>query len=351
MSYESRLIKALWTNVDKVLTKHITLVDSRFYSLAEVPEISIPSDKNLLWSEPFDGLYLVDVNIARYFKDTCSSIEELFKEAVLTGYRVESKTFKVPSKVKYIEEIKSIFPRIAILTLFSSKAKTRIYEKVVSSLDLPYGVVVDLVLGDNSGIGISKSVAEALRNNAKYARINIIPLGAPYNSAPDEEYLKPEKHAHVAVLYSKALSGIVDCYDYILKIEDDMEPPADGFTRLYKQMKQCQESGEQVACVAGYYRQKICPAIPCFSLNKEIWGGAPRIENVPDNLFKVEMQGGGFALYNTKALKEVLPYRLTYKTINNNYYMTGWDGTIGEAWSNTEWSQYCDGSLYCEHHF
>jgi hypothetical protein len=349
MSYESRLIKALWDNVDKVLTKHITLVDSRFYSLDEVPEVSVPSDKNLLWSEPFDGLYLIDVNIARYFRDTCNSVEELFKEAVLTGYRVESKSFKVPLKVKDIKKIKSIFPRIAILTLFSSKAKTRIYEKVVDSLDLPYGVVVDLVLGDNSGIEISKNIVEEFRNTAKYARINIIPLGAPYNSAPGEDYLKPEKHAHVAVLYSKALSGIVDSYDYILKIEDDVEPPADGFVRLYEQMKRREELGEKVACVAGYYKQKICPSIPCFSLNKEIWGGAPRIENVPKELFKVEMQGGGFALYSAKAIKEVLPYRLTYKTIKNSYYMTGWDGTIGEVWANSGWLQYCDGTLYCEH--
>lgn len=351
MNYEQRIISALWDNIDKVLTKHITIADSKFYRPEEVPELDIPEDNNLLWSEPLDGLYLVDVNIARYFRDSCSSVEELFREAVSAGYKVSSKTFKVPAKVKYTEFAKSIFPRIAIVTLFSSKAKTEIWRKTADSLELPYRVVVDLVLGDNTGTDSTLDIVEDFRAGYKYSEVYAIPLGEPYKSQPDDDYLKPEKHAHVAVLYSKVLTRIVDCYDYILKIEDDVEPPVDGFTRLYKQMKRQEESGEQVACIAGYYRQKICPDVPCFSLNKEIWGGAPRIESVSDKLFKVEMQGGGFALYNTKALKEVLPYRLTYKTIKNSYYMTGWDGTIGEIWSNAGWSQYCDGTLYCQHHF
>ena len=351
MNYEQRLISALWNNIDKVLTKHITLVDSRFYKTEDIPELSIPEDNNLLWSEPLDGLYLVDVNIARYFKDSCNSIEELFAEAVSTGYKVSSKTFKVPAKVKYGKFAKGLFPRIAIVTLFSSKAKTEIWRKTVDSLELPYRTVVDLVLGDNTGTEIVEDIVDDFRTGTKYSEVYSIPLGEPYKSLPDDDYLKPEKHAHVAVIYSKVLSRIVDSYDYILKIEDDIEPPADGFVRLYEQMKHREGFGEKVACVAGYYRQKISPAIPCFSLNKEIWGGAPRIDNVPKELFKVEMQGGGFALYNAKAIKEVLPYRLTYKTIKNSYYMTGWDGTIGEAWANSDWSQYCDGTLYCEHYF
>lgn len=351
MSYKNKLISALWSNVDKVSTKHITLVDSRFFTPEEVPEIAIPEDRNLLWSEPLDGLYLVDVNIARYFRDTCNSVEELFSEAVQSGYTVRSKAFRVPLRVRYIQSVKSIYPRIAVLTMFSSKAKTKIWQSAIVSMELPYNTRVDLVLGDNSGTAITDSIANDSRKLGKYSRVHTIPLGDPYVGTPGEEYLKPEKHAHVCILYSKALAELVDCYDYILKIEDDVEPPADGFVRLYKQMKQKEQILEKAACVAGYYRQKISPDIPCFSLNKEIWGGAPSIANVPDNLFKVEMQGGGFALYNAKALKEVLPYRLTYKTINNNYYMTGWDGTIGEAWSNAGWSQYCDGSLYCEHHF
>ena len=351
MSYEEKLMSALWSNVDKVFTKHITLVDSRFFSLVNVPEVAIPEDKNLLWSEPFAGLYLVDANIARYFKDTCNSIECLFREAVATGYRVSSNTFKVPVKTRHTESLKSIFPRIAVVTLFSSKAKIKVWKNTVASIELPYSTVVDLVLGDNSGEAITDNIAVDVRKTGKYARVHSISLGNPYVSLPGEDYLKPEKHAHVAVIYSKVLTGIIDSYDYVLKIEDDMEPPADGLVRLYKTIKKLEGAGEQVACVAGFYRQKISPEIPCFSLNKKIWGGAPNIADVAKKLFRVEMQGGGFALYNTKAIREVLPYRLTYKTINNSYYMTGWDGTIGEVWSNTGWTQYCDGSLYCEHHF
>lgn len=351
MSTDKKLIAALWSNVDKVSTEHITLVDSRFFTPEEVPEIAIPKDRNLLWSEPLEGLYLVDVNIARYFRDTCNSVEELFREAVQAGYVVRSKAFRVPLRLRYIPPVKSISPRIAVLTLFSSKAKTKIWQSSIDSMELPYNTTVDLVLGDNSGTAITDSIAIAAGKLGKYSRVHTIPLGNPYVGVPGEEYLKPEKHAHVAILYSKALTEIVDSYEYILKIEDDVEPPIAGFVRLFEQMKRLENADERVACVAGYYRQKISPDIPCFSLDKEIWGGAPRIDRVPDKLFKVEMQGGGFSLYNAKALKEVLPYRLTYKTVKNSYYMTGWDGTIGEVWSYTGWSQYCDGTLYCEHHF
>ena len=131
MSYDKKLMAALWNNVDKVATKHITLVDSKFFELEEVPEITIPEDRNLLWSEPLDGLYLVDVNIARYFRDTCSSVEELFREAVQAGYIVRSKAFRVPLRLQYIPPVKSISPRIAVLTLFSSKAKTKIWQRIL----------------------------------------------------------------------------------------------------------------------------------------------------------------------------------------------------------------------------
>jgi hypothetical protein len=93
------------------------------------------------------------------------------------------------------------------------------------------------------------------------------------------------------------------------------------------------------------------PSTACIAMQPEIWGKIPKIKDMQPRLIRVEMQGGGFALYNCKAMQEVLPYRLTFKTPHNNYYMTGWDGSIGEYWSNNGWEQYVDGSLYCEHHF
>jgi hypothetical protein len=103
--------------------------------------------------------------------------------------------------------------------------------------------------------------------------------------------------------------------------------------------------------VAGFYPQKLDPNTACISMQPNIWGKIPKLNEIPKKIFQVEMQGGGFALYNCRALQEVLPYKLTFKIPSGHYYMTGWDGTVGEEWSNNGWRQFCDGNLFCKHYF
>ena len=353
MITEEKLLQALSAAVDDVYTEHVKLVDSELWEGKTVPEFDLPANKNALWAEPELGIHLVNINNVRHFKKHMSSIKNLFEHAVAAGYLVQSQSFEVPQYNPLFSFKEKAKTHVALVTMFSPKASDDCWYSFVQNMEIPEGVTVDIILGDNSGGELVKNLQLKLSNELsnKYQHIHIADLGEPYTIKPEDHYLEMHKHAHVAVNYSKLFQEPVNHYDYILKIEDDMEPPVDGFVRLYKHMKDLERKKRKVACVAGYYRQKLDPYTPCLSMQPEIWGKTPKIADMQPRLFRVEMQGGGFALYNCQALSEVLPYKLTFKRPNGNYYMAGWDGTIGENWSNNGWEQYCDGTLYCAHHF
>jgi len=353
MITEEKLLKALLSAMDEVQTVHVKLVDSSLWVNRTVPDVELPSDNNVMWIEPEPGIYVVNINIVRHFNKHMSSIAMLFKCAVDAGYSIQSQNYTVPSRDSFYEFKNKSKVHVALITMFSPKAFKGCWYEFVRNMAIPEGVDVDIILGDNSGTQHVKDLCVTLQNefSDKYENIHIVNLGNPYEIKSDDHYLEMYKHAHIAVNYSKLLTEPAAHYDYILKIEDDMEPPADGFMKLYKSMKNFERRKSKVACVAGYYRQKMDPTTPCLSMQPEIWGKTPKIDAMQPRLIRVEMQGGGFALYNCKALTEVLPYRLVFKKPHGNFYMTGWDGYIGETWSNTGWEQYCDGSLYCTHHF
>lgn len=353
MITEEKLLSVLTEAIDSSNTEHVKLVDSCVWAEGTAPEVKLPKDRRVLWTEPFPGIYIVNIDSLRHFKKQLTSLQSLFQTASLAHYTIDSLRFDVPNKSKLFNFKSTEKSSVAIITMFSPKASKDCWFDFIKNADLPAELEVDIILGDNSGGGAVKSLQQRLVSelSGKYRDIHIIDLGEPYEIKPEDHYLEMHKHAHVAVGYSRLLKEPAEHYDYILKIEDDMEPPNDGFIRLYNQMKKLEAKKKKVSCIAGYYRQKLDPYTPCLSMQPEIWGKTPLIADMQPRLFRVEMQGGGFALYSCKALLEVLPYKLTFKRPNGNFYMTGWDGSIGEEWTDNGWEQYCDGSLYCAHHF
>jgi hypothetical protein len=288
------------------------------------------------------------------FKPKLTSVQELFLEIVDCGFKVESKRFPIPVKSKgvSIEPIKDK-TSIAIVSMFSPKGLLNYWEQFLIDTELPADVTVDVVFGDNTGKESFKTWFDdfKIRMSEKYNNVYRVDLGNPFRSEDDMHIIEINKNAHIARSYSKFLNQLVDSYDYILKVEDDMEPTTDGLISLYAHMKTLEADNHKVAAAAGPYPQKMDPTTICVSMQPKVWGKIPKVKNVKPKLFRVEMQGGGFTLYDTRALKKVLPYRLVFKTLNGNFYMTGWDGYIGEEWSKLGWKQYCDGSMMCNHHF
>jgi hypothetical protein len=350
---EEDILKKIATcfNRPKDLTVFLAVIDPEVWK-DSAPKFKLPKDKDLVWSEPAAGVYLINLPLMSMFKPKLTSIEELFKEIVDSGFKIESKRFSVPAKSKLVD-IKKTTDKPSIACMFSPKGFVTYWEQYLIDTQLPEDVSVDVVVGDNTDKEEFKVWFDGFkeRMSEKYNEVYRVDLGVPHRADDDMNLVETNRHAHVARTYSKFLSQLVDSYDYILTVEDDMEPTQDGLVLLYEHIKTLEDNNIKVASVAGYYPQKIDPTTACISLQPKVWGKIPKIKNVKPKLFRVEMQGGGFSLYDTRAIKKVLPYRLVFKTLNGNYYMTGWDGYIGEEWSKLGWKQYCDGSILCNHHF
>lgn len=353
MITEDELLKEIIENVDKCKTEHLAIVDSLVCTdLEEIPA-EILNSNQLIWAEPQAGVYVVNTHYISHFKKHFTSLRQTLQESVNNGYLVKSERFEdiVPeNKFKFKDKDTT---HIAIITMFSNKDIVPCYAEFLQQMTIPAGVSVDVILGDNSGRDTVKNLFNEIvaQNKDKFKDYHLVDLGLPYVIHEDEHYLAEDKHMHVALKYSELLREPSQHYDYILKIEDDMGPPSDGLERLYAHMKSFERKKRKVACVAGYYRQKLNPDLPCLSMQPEIWGKIPKMTEMQPRLIRVEMQGGGFALYSCKAYREVLPYRLVFKNAYGNFYMTGWDGYIGEEWADTGWEQYCDGTMCCEHYF
>lgn len=358
MISDEEILIEIRKNVEECSTSHFVIVDSSVCKecIDEITDETLNA-KNLAWIEPEEGVYVINVHYLSHFKKYFDNLFGLLQKLVNCGYLVSSKRFgKILPQDKFDFDPKSeddSIIRIGIITMFSNKAYVECWKKFLRETYLPEDVIVDIILGDNCDDNKIRDLLYDVMDQCgrKYNDYHIIDLGKSYKSKPNEHYLEIDKHKHVAVNYSELLREPAAYYDYLLKIEDDMEPPNDGIRRLYNLMKNFKKQKRKVACVAGYYRQKLDPETTCISMQPEIWGKIPKVNEMQPRLIRVEMQGGGFALYNCQALREVLPYKLTFKLPNNNYYMTGWDGTIGEEWSDGGWEQYVDGTLFCEHHF
>lgn len=325
--------------VDTKVCKNVEKKDTDKFILKE----------NVAWNEPYKGVYVFNTFYINHFKNY-NTIKELHQNLVDCGYKVNSKRFEKNIPSNFLKIKPNNQNTIAMVILISKKGILPHLKKFLKNVNLPKDVNVDVILGNNSGKLLSKrNLPQSIKQ--KYNNIFFVDLGKPYEPRENEHYLEISKHSHIAILYSKVLREIVNSYTFVLKIEDDIEPPIDGVVRLYNHFKNLESSGAKVAAVAGHYPQKLDPETICVSMQPEIWGNIPKINEVPPRLFEVEMQGGGFTLYSSNALKEILPYKLTFKQPNGGYYMTGWDGTAGEAWNKNGWKQYCDGKLYCNHYF
>jgi hypothetical protein len=353
MISEEDLLKSVIEGIEQCTTLHYAIIDSKqCKKFSEKTLKNRLNNKKIAWLEPKKGVYIINTLILLHFKQDCNSISSLFQSLINCGYLISSKRFITPKPAPGINLNKKTVGHLAIVTMFSSKASITIWENVLKKIHLPPKIKVDVLMGDNSEsdliFNLYKKIKRKYRN--KFNAFYIHQLGKKYHHKIHEHYLEINKHIHVANKYSEFLKEPVKYYNYILKIEDDIEPPELGLIDLYNNMKRL-EKENKVSCVAGYYPQKLNSETACISLQAKIWGRIPKIDEIPKKLFQVEMQGGGFALYKSKALKEVLPYKLTFKIPNGQYYMTGWDGTIGEEWANSGWKQYCDGNLFCKHYF
>jgi len=305
----------------------------------------------LVFNEPEENFFTVNIFILMHFTAYLTSLSILFEKLILSGYHINTKTYN-HLVINCTLLRKSIVPKsnIAIVTMFSPAANLKVWETAVSKINFTH-TIPDIIIGDNTGYKLTTELLMFETSGRFKNHTQTINLDHGYDVLITDDYLNIKKHAHIAQKYSELLCFVHHKYDYIVMLEDDVIPPEGGALSLYNTLTAFEMNGAKVACVAGCYPQKSDPTTICVSMQPEIWGKIPTIDKLQPRLFRVEMQGGGFAIYNCTALASVLPLTLTIKYPHKNYYMTGWDGTMGEKWSETNWLQYCDGSVFCEHIF
>ena len=350
MLFEEDLLETVFNSVDDTSAQYLAVVDESRLSFHKAAKYKtrIDKTKNLVWQEPTDGLYVVDSNVLMNFKYDFDNVGDLFQALVDCGYTLKSREFNVPEPRNLLLSVET--SQIAILILFGPSTDLKYTSKFLASLETPDGKPVDVVLADNSPGNKVKKLAKKLLDSQKFKNIRYTYIPEICGDYPEENELHRGKHIHVAKIYSRVLRELVADYDYILTLEDDVSPPRDGLIRLLEHMKKLKKRNKPVFCVAGHYEQRGAPELICASRAKKVWGNTPKLDKLPKKLFRVEMQGGGFALYDAKLISQALPYNVTYKSINGCFYMTGWDGTLGETMDELGYIQYCDGNLYCKHH-
>lgn len=234
--------------------------------------------------------------------------------------------------------------RIAVLTLMGSAARVEPWFLYMQRSDIPNAAKI--VIADNSGdIECARLIASAAANlRGQFRSIEIINLGAPYQRAPDEAYIHPGKHIHVAEKYNEVLPALLPQCDFILFLEHDVIPPLNGFAKL---MELIQEKG--AAASAGAYEQPEAPHFACAAKGKERWTGIVELAKMPTGPFEVGMVGGGFTLYRSEVLQKCIPFTPTFW--RDPVYLLGWDGTLGRDIAKLGSSIWLHPGVRCKHEF
>ena len=151
-------------NRPKDLTVFFAVVDPEVWK-EKTPKFKLPKDKDLVWSEPVAGVYLINLPLMSMFKPKLTSVDELFKEIIDCGFKIESKRFSVPAKSKLVDIKKTTDkPSIAVVSMFSPKGFVTYWEQYLIDTQLPEDVSVDVVVGDNTNKEEFKAVMEKLKN-------------------------------------------------------------------------------------------------------------------------------------------------------------------------------------------
>ena len=183
-------------NKPKKLTVFFAITDKQ-----EKPKFDLPQNKNLIWSEPCEGVYLINLPLMFMFKNSLTSINELFQDIVDAGFEVESQRFKVPSKTKLLD-VAPITDKtsVAIVSMFSPKGFLNYWEQFLIDTELPENVAVDVVFADNAGSDKNEDwfISFKERISYKYNNIYRADLGTVKLDADDAYFYGVSNHAHVA---------------------------------------------------------------------------------------------------------------------------------------------------------
>lgn len=159
-----------------------------------------------------------------------------------------------------------------------------------------------------------------LNKSGRFENIHICnDFSEPYTS---EDYWQA---VHVAKLYNRILPKITE--DFVVFLEDDVEPPLTGLTSLIEKY----DIYGQVGAIAGIYASRtggnrIVGAFGKQHGGLDYWHDIVTREDIKDKeTLEVDFVAGGFTLYNNGLVQKSLPLIFDYY---QDKWASGWDSDI-----------------------
>jgi glycosyltransferase involved in cell wall biosynthesis/SAM-dependent methyltransferase len=207
-----------------------------------------------------------------------------------------------------------------------------------------------LYIVDNTGDpGFSAWINEAchdLRASRGIGHVEITAGGAPFIS--DGRRDAKDRHHHVAKLYAMVLPRVRE--DFVLTLEDDVEPPLDAprlLGRTFCWGPQEGVGGQPIGAVAAAYGWPGMDALVCAGFGDTEWGDAPGWEALGDGSKPLEVGfvGGGCTMWANWALRGT-PVRFHW----DRERRLGWDAGLCADLRRRGWRILLHGGVRCQHH-
>jgi glycosyltransferase involved in cell wall biosynthesis len=145
------------------------------------------------------------------------------------------------------------------------------------------------------------------------------------------------RHRHVARLYGAVLRRVTE--DFVLTLEDDVEPPPDAVRMLGRAF-----GWERVGAVGAAYAWPGYDELVCAGTGDgERWGEALRWSTLPDGLVDVSCVGGGCTMWARWALRGQ-PVQFRW------HERMGWDAVFCRELRRRGYAVRLHGGVRCVHH-
>jgi hypothetical protein len=226
-----------------------------------------------------------------------------------------------------------------VLTLFAGRRNLLgVWHKWASTARVPPNTALWLVDDSRSkafGADLWRIAAtDGIRKRYRSVQIERSCREAPGPSPDDRD-------RHIADLYAEILPTVTT--DYLLIVEDDMEPPHNVLPALHAVFAPGAKVG---ACVAKY-RSPTNPEACCAASATADWTQSPRMALLPACPVPVGFAGGGCTLYAGQALRAALP---VYRRAFGDVASLGWDAILSEHMRAAGYRAIVHGAVRAKHH-
>ena len=231
---------------------------------------------------------------------------------------------------------------LAIITLLAGREL--IFHKWVDFLnkaELPPKTALYVL--DNSGNEeFTQQAFDTCRHILKSRRMTHLyfsSTGRPHLAEGKDRNQIKMRHEHVARLYTSIFPKIHE--EFILTLEDDVEPPLDSIRKLGSEFGWY--SPEKIGAIAAAYPMAHIAGCVCAGTGSKNWGEAIRWQQLKDKPIEVGCVGGGCTMWANWAIRGQ-PINFWWDR------KMGWDASLSAQIKKKGYRVLLHGGVRCQHH-